>query len=123
MLLYKHNNGNFLGTNIKKRLNMKIYFKKQFRQSPLNLLRRCGYIPWRDPKTGKKNFIKRLSRAYYPRFHIFAKIDERGNLILDLHLDARRPMHKLGVKSYESAESGVVQEEAERIKEILQKEE
>ncbi len=99
---------------------MKIKFAKKFRDNPLTLLRRCGYKPWYDPKRGKEAFIRRISgAAFYPRFHIFFEYDENRYLILDLHLDARKPVHKRGIRTYEGEESEVVRAEVERIRNIL----
>jgi hypothetical protein len=99
---------------------MQLRFNKKFKYTPQMLLRRCGYIPWRDQYSGEIKYIRRLrAMAFYPRFHIFCQYDSRENLILNLHLDARRPMHKIGIKTYEGEESAVVQNEAERIKKIL----
>ncbi|MEW6407169.1 MAG: hypothetical protein AB1465_00565 [Patescibacteria group bacterium] len=98
---------------------MLIHFAKKFSQTPQVLLRRCGYIPWRDRFSGEIKFIRRLTLAFYPRFHIIYSFSAVGNLILDLHLDSRRPMHKIGIRTSESGESAVVQKEAERIKKIL----
>ena len=44
-----------------------------------------------------------------------------NKLIVDLHFDARRPMHIKGIRSYEDEESEVVQDEATRIKQYLVK--
>lgn len=100
---------------------MQLRFKKKFKYAPSVLLRRCGYIPWRDRFSGEEKFIRRLGAAFYPRFHVIPRLDEEGNLILDLHLDSRRPMHKLGIRTYESEESEVVVKEAKRIRGILEK--
>ena len=83
------------------------------------IMRRCGYKPWREPVSGKESFIRRITAAFYPRFHVHVTYD--ANLIptVDLHLDWRRPMHKLGQRSYEDQESETVQAEAARIKTIL----
>lgn len=98
---------------------MEIRFDKKFIDNPKTLLRRCGYKPWYDPRKGKEAFIRRLGASFYPRFHVFWRYNEKNHLILDLHLDARRPMHKKGIRSFEDEESRVVQEEATRIKRIL----
>lgn len=98
---------------------MQLRFNKKFKYTPEVLLRRCGYIPWRDRYSGKEKFIRRLSKAFYPRFHILYQSEASGNLVLNLHLDSRRPMHKPGIRTYESGESEVVQREAARIKSIL----
>ena len=54
----------------------------------------------------------------YPRFHIYLK-EENDNLIFNLHLDQKRPIYK-GVAAHAGEYDGkIVEEEAERIKEIL----
>ncbi|MCA9375666.1 MAG: hypothetical protein KC925_01235 [Candidatus Doudnabacteria bacterium] len=83
------------------------------------IMRKLGYKPWRDPKTGKESFIRRLGQAFYPRFHVYVLYEEDRTPVIDLHMDWRRPMHKKGQKSYEDAESDTVQEEARRIIQIL----
>lgn len=84
-----------------------------------NLMRRCGYKPWRDPRRGGISFIRRLGRSYYPRFHVKTRREAGRALIIDLHLDARRPMHRPGIRCYEDEESQVVQAEAARIQSLL----
>lgn len=99
---------------------MEIKFTKKFRDNPNTLLRRCGYKPWFDPIKRKEAFIRRLSQvAFYPRFHIFYKYDKNQYLVLNLHLDVKRPMHKKRIRTFEDKESEVVRAEAERIKKIL----
>jgi len=98
---------------------MLIKFSKQIKQNALTIMRRLGYKPWRDPRSGQHSFIKRLGASYYPRFHAHPKYDQNNNLMIDLHFDWRKPMHKRGVKSTEGEESDVVQKEVERIRSIL----
>jgi len=85
------------------------------------LMRRIGYKPWSDPRNRKEAFIRRTGAAFYPRFHIFCYYGNDNKLIVDLHFDARRPMHKQGIRSYEDEESEVVRNEAARISQILAK--
>lgn len=99
---------------------MLIRFNKQFTQSPLNLMRKIGYTPWRDPRSKQNSFIRHLGASYYPRFHAYPKYDQNNNFIIDLHFDWRRPMHKIGIKSTEGQESKAVQREIARIKSILE---
>lgn len=88
------------------------------RMNEKNIMRRCGYMPWRDPRSGEHSYIRRLGAGYYPRFHIKTRNEGRA-LIFDLHLDSRRPMHKKGIRTYEDEESQVVSIEADRIKRFL----
>lgn len=100
---------------------MEIKFNKKFSNNPKTLLRRCGYKPWYDPIKGREAYIRRLTLAFYPRFHIFWHYDQNNFLVIDLHLDSRRPFHRIGVRSFEDEESRVVRDEAERIRLILGK--
>ena len=91
------------------------------RYNEMYLMRECGYKFWRDPRSGDSSFIRRLGRGYYPRFHIKVRRDKNRRLIFDLHFDSRRPLHHIGVRSYEDSESAVVQAEAARIRSLLVK--
>src|SRR3990167_10355122 len=88
--------------------------------SPENLMRQVGYLAWVDPRTSKRSFIKKVSRAFYPRFHIHMFRDTKNNIYVDLHFDARKPLHKIVARSSEN-NSPVVLQEADRIKNILAK--
>lgn len=96
---------------------MIIKFDRLLKDNPRTLMRRCGYKPWRDPRTHQETFIKQMSPpAYYPRFHVRCSYDSNYRISIDLHLDWRRPMHKKGIKSTEGEESLIVTKESERIK-------
>lgn len=88
-------------------------------KNPRNIMRKAGYKPWRNPKTGQESYIRRTGASFYPRFHVLIKYGADYSVVLDLHFDARRPMHKKGIRSYEDKESPVVREEAERIKSLV----
>ena len=85
------------------------------RQNEQYIMRRCGYLSWKDPRSGESGYIRKLGAGYYPRFHIKVK-RLNSSIIFDLHLDSRRPMHKKGIRTYEDEESVVVSREADRIK-------
>jgi len=88
------------------------------RQNEKYIMRKCGYMPWRDPRSGELGYIRRLGSGYYPRFHV--KVLRQSNqIIFNLHLDSRRPMHKVGIRTYENEGSGIVLREADRIKTII----
>lgn len=97
---------------------MRIYLRQKLKVLPLQALRRCGYKPWTDQK-GRKTFIKRLTKDFYPRFHIIYLEDSQGRPILDLHLDYKRPIHAQAARTYET-DTEVVRSEAKRIKEVLE---
>lgn len=57
--------------------------------NPLEGLRRAGYFPFRDPKTGSESFVCRLGPDFYPRFHLYLK-EKDDALIFSLHLDQKQ---------------------------------
>lgn len=81
-------------------------------------MRRIGYLPLRDPKTGEIGYVRRLRRGFYPRFHIHPFLDRQGNLILNIHYDLAHPMHKPGTSRVEK-KGEVLEEEVRRIMAIL----
>lgn len=68
---------------------MDIQIQKTFIGNPLEGLRRAGYFPFRDPKTGSESFVCRLGPDFYPRFHLYLK-DKGDALIFSLHLDQKQ---------------------------------
>lgn len=58
-----------------------------------NLLRKCGYAAFEDPRTKENSFVRRLSADFYPRFHIYAKEDDR-ELVINIHLDQKKPSYE-----------------------------
>ena len=77
-----------------------------------------GRIGWQGLKKSELTFTRPAKG--YPRFHLYLKVEAK-NLILNLHLDQKRPSYK-GSPAHAGEHKGkVVEEEAERIKEILQK--
>lgn len=96
---------------------MQISFKSV--QSPYNLMRKCGYHPrGTDKKTGQMIFARRLGVSDYPRFHAYLKLKE-GRVVINLHLDQKKPVYKGTPAHGAEYEGGVVEREAERIKQVL----
>jgi len=100
---------------------MQIKIDKKLKAKSKVIMRRLGYKPWYDPRKRTEAFIRRMGASFYPRFHVFCYYSSDNKLIVDLHFDARRPMHIKGIRSYEDEESEVVQDEATRIKQYLVK--
>lgn len=80
-----------------------------------NFMRAFGYHPeGRDEKTGQMIFARRLGPADYPRFHAYVKIDE-GRMVINLHLDQKRPIYKTAPAHSAEYGGGVVEKEVKRI--------
>jgi hypothetical protein len=57
--------------------------------NPLEALRRAGYFPFRDPKSGEESFACRLGADFYPRFHLYLK-EQNDMVTFSLHLDQKQ---------------------------------
>lgn len=98
---------------------MTIVLKSQ--ENLQNLMRQCGYFFVRE-ENGELAFSRPLgaSRSGYPRFHIYAKLnDVSRETLLNLHLDQKKPSYE-GTSAHAGEYDGVVVEaEAARIRQIL----
>lgn len=100
---------------------MRIVFKN-IKERPLHLMRRAGYsFKGEDPKTGEKSFVKRFRADEYPRFHAYVE-KEDGDLAINLHLDQKRPSYAGAVAHSGEYDGKIVEEEAQRIKNAINKE-
>lgn len=82
-------------------------------ENTLNLMRKIGYLFQKE-----NQFVRLLERNNYPRFHLYIK-ENKEEIILDLHLDQKRPIYK-GAPAHAGEYQGkVVETEAQRIKQIL----
>ncbi len=62
----------------------------------------------------KQGFVKPLSLAGYPRFHIYLK-ENKTDYIFNLHLDQKKPVYA-GAKAHQGDyDSDIIKNEAERI--------
>lgn len=96
---------------------MKFILKGPFRENLYSLMRKIGYHFQKEDKDKKELIFTRPPKGY-PRFHIYLKI-ENENLILNLHLDQKRPIYKGASAHAGEYEGEVVVEEVERIKQSL----
>jgi hypothetical protein len=93
---------------------MQLRYPKSRLSNPTNILRRAGYSFFRDPRTGKESYVLRLQSGYYPRFHLYLK-DDNDHIILDLHLDQKKPSYKGTAMHSGEYDGPVVAEELARI--------
>jgi len=85
---------------------------KNPRGNILTLLRKAGYYALNQA------YVRPLEKSGYPRFHIYVE-KKNNNLILNLHLDQKRPIYKGTAAHSGEYDSPIVAKEAERIKNIL----
>ncbi len=98
---------------------MQFIIKNHLKENPVTLMRRAGYY-FLQQKEFELSFIRPLERSGYPRFHLYLKIDiEKDEIIFNLHLDQKRPVYKTAHDHAGEYDGKVVENEAERIKQVL----
>lgn len=81
-------------------------------------MRSCGYSLERA-EGNELSFMRRIFGKDYPRFHAYTHI-EGNTLVINLHLDQKKPSYEgSSAHSGEYEDDGIVGNEAERIKSIL----
>ncbi len=91
---------------------MKLLIKGPQKDNTTNLMRKIGYF------SQNESFIRPLSRIGYPRFHIYLETDS-DDLIISLHLDQKKAIYKGTTAHSGEYDSDLVEQEAQRIKEML----
>jgi hypothetical protein len=99
---------------------MKLIFSNA-KETALFLMRRMGYgFERKDSDTGEDSFGRRLSVGQYPKFHVYAH-KEGETLIVNLHLDQKKPTYEGSPAHSGEYDGEVVKQEGERIKTLMKK--
>ncbi len=98
-------------------------YKHQLAGNPELWLKRAGYAMLNDRQSGETSFSRRLTRDYYPRFHIYAEESLTKNneqlITLNLHLDQKKPGYE-GQKRHNAEYDGeMIEAEAKRLSKFL----
>jgi hypothetical protein len=98
---------------------MKLIFENR-KETALFLMRRIGYGFERKIETKEEAFSRRLGPNQFPKFHAYAR-KEGDNLIINLHLDQKKPTYSGSTAHSGEYDSEIVEQEAERIKILMEK--
>ena len=92
--------------------------KKRLNLNPDTFLRKAGYGFIHDSITGHDSHVRRFTRDFYPRFHMyFENLDDR--VVFNLHLDQKKASYE-GARMHNAEYDGpVVENEMERLKGFL----
>lgn len=97
--------------------------KKQLQEAPENWLRSAGYVFIPEREDGERSFARRLTRDFYPRFHVYYKeqVDAQGKeiIIFNLHLDQKKPGYAGYNRHNAEYEGPLVEEEIRRLESLL----
>lgn len=97
---------------------MKFTFKNKNKENLSTLIRKIGYHYLDKTEKQEFNLIRSLERGGYPRFHVYLKITPE-ELFFNLHIDQKKPVYKGASAHSADYEGKVVEQEAERIKQLL----
>jgi hypothetical protein len=89
--------------------------KKRLNLNPEAFLRRAGYAFIHDSVTGHDSFVRRFSRDFYPRFHIYFE-DKDDRVTFNLHLDQKKASYAGSHMHSAEYEGQSVEDEIERLK-------
>jgi len=93
------------------------FFIENKNENIVNLIRKAGYFSL-GQKDSEMSFIRPLERSGYPRFHLYIST-QKDELVFNLHLDQKRPVYK-GTSAHSGEYEGtIIENEAQRIKQVL----
>lgn len=92
---------------------------KENNETIVSLARKIGYKPQAVNSEGEYSVIRELSGGRYPRFHIYIKKNS-DSFIFSLHLDQKQPSYKGSGAHSGEYEGDIVENEARRIKNIIE---
>lgn len=99
--------------------------KKQLLETPDKWLRHAGYAFIPEREHGQQSFARRLTRDFYPRFHVYFSEQKSTSgeemIVFNLHLDQKRPGYAGYSRHNAEYDGEVVEREALRLKSFLNK--
>lgn len=97
--------------------------KKRLGDGPEMWLRHAGYAFIPEREEGQASFARRLTRDFYPRFHVYfleSKTTSGDEFVtFNLHLDQKKPGYAGYSRHNAEYDGEVVETETERLKSLL----
>jgi len=101
-------------------MKIKINYNQLGGMAPAQWLRRAGYAYIVDHRSGQDSFVRRLSRDFYPRFHLYIQeIPGSEELYFNLHLDQKQASYAGVTRHSGEYEGELAEEEAKRLRSLL----
>lgn len=97
--------------------------KKQLGEAPEMWLRHAGYAFIPEREDGQQSFARRLTRDFYPRYHIYFTVMKNSAgeelVTFNLHLDQKKPGY-VGFNRHNAEYDGeAIDREVERLKSFI----
>lgn len=94
-------------------------FKIRLEDNVVTLMRRCGYS-FQKHAGDEMAFVRPIGNTNFPRFHIYAREDGFGILIISIHLDAKKETYgNQAMHGGEYGGDGALGPEVERLKSLF----
>ena len=92
--------------------------RKRLNLNPDAFLRRVGYGHIHDSVTDHDSYVRRFTREFYPRFHMYYE-DQNDRIVFNLHLDQKKASYEGAHMHNAEYEGEAVAAEIERLKGFL----
>ncbi len=83
-----------------------------------DIMELTGYTTVHFQKEGEFSIVRLLKKSGYPRFHLYG-VQQNSTIILNLHLEQRKPPYENVDGHTGDSDSPAVKEEMERIEALL----
>lgn len=94
--------------------------EQEINENVINLMKRVGYFSLgRGREESELSFVRSIRSDNYPRFHVIVRSDAGKEIVFNIHLDQRKPVHKGAVAHNADYDGPIIEEEIERIKSYL----
>lgn len=101
-------------------MKIKIKVEQLNGSTPAQWLRRAGYTYIVDHKSDQESFVRRFSRDFYPRFHLYVQPKEdQGIVFFNLHLDHKKASYEGQSRHSADYDGELVQAEAARLQSLF----
>ena len=96
-----------------------------FTQNPIAFMRSCGYAfdreigpvkPAGHGAGAEASCMRRVSGYDYPRYHAYVHVEETRTLIINLHIDQKKPSYGTTAAHSGEYDGELVEREMERIR-------
>jgi hypothetical protein len=94
--------------------------KGQISGTPEQFVLRAGYGHIRDTRRGVDSYVRRLSRGFYPRLHMYINALPDGQATLDLHFDQKEASYSGSHMHSGEYDGPIVEAEIARLRALLE---
>lgn len=99
---------------------MQLHLNKLPRHTFRTVFQRLGYHPDANLKSGDESYSRRLNGNTYPRYHVYINPQADSSVVVNLHLDMKRPSYAGSHAHSAEYDGDLVSSEMRRLAAVLQ---